>query len=307
MKSILVLDGGGIRGIFQILILQELCFLAHYSSITDLFDCIGGISVGGLIASALSHSYQPHTLHSHFPEWASHIFQRSWYHTIRSLNGWLQSKYTNVSYSSLLEQEFSSSTLQESKIPLCLFAYNLSHSSPHIFSSWEHPNLLYSDILLASTAAPSYFPAYMLQYDGDMYCDAGVACNTPCEWVLNHVRKTHPDFQSKDEPICIVSIGTGFSTYIEPSKPTSGMLQWIVPLTNLLFQANEELQLEELSDLLTPQDSIYRWNGTIPTDIPLDDVTQITTLEIYARKWIDEHKDEIKHVANLLLDRKNDF
>ncbi|MEM6916215.1 MAG: patatin-like phospholipase family protein, partial [Verrucomicrobiota bacterium] len=62
MKRILSLDGGGIRGVFTIAILEriEALLREHYKDskpglvLADYFDFIGGTSTGAIIAALLS-------------------------------------------------------------------------------------------------------------------------------------------------------------------------------------------------------------------------------------------------------------
>jgi len=58
----LCLDGGGIRGLVLIQLLQEIEKETGGQKIRDLFDWIGGTSTGGIIALAIAHGQQLRTL-----------------------------------------------------------------------------------------------------------------------------------------------------------------------------------------------------------------------------------------------------
>ena len=315
MKRILVLDGGGIRGVAQLLLLQEMCRIGS-CTLSDLFDYIGGVSVGGLLACALSLpnpnqpsllQWSPDSLLQHFTNWAKMIFHRSWSYTIRSGNGWIRSKYTHESFMTLLEEEFGERTFEETKIPICTFTYNLTDAKPCAYSSWANPTIRYKDSILAGTSAPTYFPSYWNPYDEKQTCDAGIVSNNPAEWMITMLDQTNPNWISENETIYLVSIGTGYSNNIAPTTTRGqGMWQWLNPLSNVLFQANEELQLIELESFLPSKDRIVRWNFPLEKEVDLDNIHQIPIVEMLIMDWIDQHKDEMYQVTMDLLNRKND-
>ena len=54
--NILVMDGGGMKGYALLAMLEEFSSMCRGKDILDLFDLVGGTSVGGLIAMTLAHS-----------------------------------------------------------------------------------------------------------------------------------------------------------------------------------------------------------------------------------------------------------
>ena len=61
VDQVLCLDGGGIRGLVLIQLLQAIEQAAG-QPIRNCFDWIGGTSTGGIIALAIVHGQQMHTL-----------------------------------------------------------------------------------------------------------------------------------------------------------------------------------------------------------------------------------------------------
>src|SRR4051794_12770293 len=91
---ILVIDGGGIRGLIPALILSELQRLVGNTPLVDLFDVVAGTSTGGLIALGLvvpgdggKPRYSADDMVSLYNDDGARIFSRGFWYRVMSLGG----------------------------------------------------------------------------------------------------------------------------------------------------------------------------------------------------------------------------
>lgn len=305
MFSILSLDGGGIRGLIALVILEKMCEIGN-CKVTDLFDLIGGVSIGGFLANALTvgndnqPQWSPTEIIKKFKSWSREIFQTTWYDQVRTGFGYIQAKYSSENFKTLLQKEFSTATIGDSLVPTVCFMYDLSNKSPVAYTSWGHATAECWDVILGTTAATSYFPPYTMACNGNIYCDGGIVVNNPVEW-LNILAD---DINRENEPMVIVSIGTGKYDSITMPK-WSGLLPWISDIFNIMFNSSQQLQWFELTHSSHNLKNDYiRWNPDLNENISLDDVSKIDLIEKVAREWIDQHTEEIAIVVEKLLSRK---
>lgn len=136
MKKILALDGGGIRGILQAAILQE---LEHKTGkrIYELFDLIAGTSTGGILACSLMCGHTAEAVGKLYSEHGSEIFSRGFWHRISTLWGVTYAKYDNATLSELLRLYCGAKLLAQAPTNLLVTAYNLDTRRPFFFKSWK--------------------------------------------------------------------------------------------------------------------------------------------------------------------------
>ncbi len=187
--KILSIDGGGIKGLYSAKILQhfEEKFHCH---ISDHFDMLCGTSTGGLIALGLSLKMPASDLVAFyekqgpfiFPDRTSNWFTRK-YDTFRQTL-W-KGKFNDKILKKALEEVFGDKVIGDSHNLLCIPSYTITDARPWIFK-FDHTVLgrdnrtLYSDVALATTAAPTYFPVAELEhYDHKQFIDGGVWANNP--------------------------------------------------------------------------------------------------------------------------------
>jgi uncharacterized protein len=301
-------------------------------TVPDLFDVVGGVSIGGFLASALvypSHDdstkvkWTTKDILDQFTGWAHTIFHQTWSHWLLSGFGYIQSKYTSQSFFQLLEKEYGSITMENTLRPFLCFTYDLDKKKPRCLSSWKYPTMQIQDAVFATTAAPSYFPPYTLKYDGHQTIDGGTVANNPCNWMTILVRKYMTD-RDPHEPIHVTSIGTGTAIQKQTTPTFSGLFPWINDIFNIMFDANEQLQWYSLyatiGGLLNTRvchDKPYecthvhhkshtfvRWNPKLDESIALDDIGKLGEIRTIVEAFIQEHREEIERITMTLLKRK---
>jgi hypothetical protein len=226
----LALDGGGIRGLLTLGILEKIESLVAGNSgrkLCDYFDYIAGTSTGAIIAAGLARGMTTAQLVDFYRSSGKEMFEHSrlverikYFYTADPLKAQLQNvfgKETNLEPDNL-------------KCLLLVVTKNVTTDSPWPISS--NPDAKYNDLsrkdcnlkiplwqlVRASTAAPVFFPPEILQWDANdpsktfVFVDGGVTpYNNPA--FLLYRMATEPAYRLKWETgemnLLLVSIGTG--------------------------------------------------------------------------------------------------
>lgn len=190
-KRVLAMCGGGVRGLYSITLLSKWeRRLADKTGQNDLniasyFDLLAGTSIGGILALGLASGknarYLAELLNTHRKE----IFpkKREWF----GLPLLWAAKYEATPLKDLLEQEFGLRTMGELTSRCIIPAVNISTGQPLMFKTGHldeyvrDPLVKVSDVALATSAAPTYFPPHKCQSpDLNAYmCDGGLIANSP--------------------------------------------------------------------------------------------------------------------------------
>ncbi len=257
--NILSLDGGGIRGIVSSYVLREVeRQIAEQTdrSLRDYFDLIAGTSTGSIVAAALALGRTSEDLIQVYIHEGETIFP---YRTFRSLQRWpLILKYglsaPKFSHSGLIEvlkkhlvgERGDLARLSDIDRPhLLITSYDTISHTPLIFKNWRHDRW-YADlplwqICVASSSAPTFFPAYKLTSGNAIYStiDGGVAAHNPVACAIAAaIRLGH----ALDE-INVFSIGTGDVAKPIPLEEAEGwgLSQWALRIPSVLMDAPSDI------------------------------------------------------------------
>ena len=184
----LSLDGGGSRGLFTLKVLAKIAELWHEFRkdvpFYKLFDVIGGVSVGGVIATAIATGlFEQESIRNSLVMDGNVIFGLK-----NEDEPIFAPTYTGFEKEAMIAKNFGNLKLKDVKIPLLIVCTTLNFF-PVIFQSWnpEHENLLLREILNATCAAPSYFPPAKI---GERYFwDGGMYSNNPTDLTILELKK----------------------------------------------------------------------------------------------------------------------
>ena len=205
---ILALDGGGARGIYPA------CVLASVERdigkpIKDCFDLITGTSTGAIIAGAAATGVKMSAVVDLFDKEAPQVFRSQ-----LSCWGLVRSKYARQPFEQLVKEYLPRQRLGEITTPLLITSSSISTGSVHVFKSkyldelgeqyLRDKDVLLSDAVLASCAAPSYFDP--MQVGDYLLADGGLWANNPS---ILAVTEAVSKFKRPIEQVHILSIGTG--------------------------------------------------------------------------------------------------
>jgi predicted acylesterase/phospholipase RssA len=224
---ILSIDGGGIRGLIPAIWLREI-EMELRKPIFSLFNMIAGTSTGAIIGAALtvpknliknkSLPYSAGDIVDLYMKESKSIFSES-----GLINSIRSSCYTDTFRSNLFRKYFGDLKINDSVTDLVIpaihendrmstFKFTKIHKDTHVNTLRrikDNHSFSYYDALMASTAAPTYFPPHRIGEYGE-FMDGGLTCNNPSE-IAYHEAKSKCNLD-RDTKITVLSLGT--STFI---------------------------------------------------------------------------------------------
>ncbi len=281
---ILSVDGGGICGAFVAGLMAGIEEQIK-EPIGQYFDLIAGTSTGGIIAAALAFREPASKIERFYREYGPVIFRRPriesssrWQRALKRvfgprIDGYLlgitgldvdqvfRSKYSGDALREALTEVFGSKTLCESRTRLVIPSIDLTIGQTKVFKTAHMPKLHIDlhlpvvDIIMATTAAPTYFPHVVIQ-PGSVYVDGGLWANNPTVAAIAEAMAIRRECQRDEDPrfsletMSVLSIGTGrLKQFMKPPAEGAGVAWWmaggrLIRVTMLsqaqgaLFQAN---------------------------------------------------------------------
>lgn len=210
MFKVLCLDGGGIRGLYTIKVLEYI-EREYNLKICEYFDLIIGTSTGSIIASLLSLGYNLEEIYTIYEEYGKEIFKFS------SNKGIISPRYDiNILYK-IVEKYLGDKDYESLKTNIIIPTVNISKAKIELIKSENELNknkkkrFKLLNAVVASCSAPIYFSPHKV--DNEFYVDGSLAHNNPSLLALSEgCLKGY-----KLEEIKILSVGTGKSelTYNE--------------------------------------------------------------------------------------------
>lgn len=307
-RYILCIDGGGMRGIVPVMVLQRLEILmreAHADKpIQSYFDLIAGTSTGGLIASSLV-----------FPERMSkdsqvdlgfleNVYMTCGRKIFPSTGGFrgivnvpyqvVADKYPVDGLEELLANWFGDVKLNEAKVPTLLMAYNLTEGNAELMKSYEPCDLTVAQACRATSAAPTYFAP--MKHSGCLLADGGIAANNPSLYAYHEAKKMYPDCKK----FHILSIGTAAQLH-RTDKDTSGLLSWIDQISPMYMTAQKQTVSYTMANL---DDVEYvRIDRELDEALKMDDVKEksLQKLRDFGKQLADDNEQVLKDFARKLV------
>lgn len=254
--QILALSGGGYRGLFTAEYLQR-CERAFGCQIKNRFDLIAGTSIGALLSAGLALGRPAEQLRAAMEKHGPSIFQRS--ATTFAKRFLVASPYRTDALETAIEAVLTSdgANLPMSSIdcPLMITAVNYTTGSATIFRSrglgaGRADNVRLKDAILASAAAPTYFP--LKKINTDQYADGGLIANAPDMVAISDTIATR---RSSLDTIYTLSIGTaarrnGAALHARPLRPSIVSWFFVRGLIQTVMAAQEDLSLRQATQLL---------------------------------------------------------
>ena len=328
-KRILALDGGGLRGILSVAILERIeqllrerhgagpeFRLCHY------FDLIAGTSTGSIIAAALAMGWTVADVRAKYFDLGEKVFERSWLR-----QGLLRAKYDAEQLIAELKDVYGADTkLGSDKIltGLLIVAKRLDTGSPwpmsnnpagRYFNSRPGGTIGNSDyplwqVVRASTAAPSYFEPETITIAekpgsnrmSGSFIDGGASpFNNPAFQALMYttIAGYNIGWPMAADKLMIVSIGTGAADPSVRRNAIAGM------------HAVSSL-LSLMDDCATLQELLLQWLSTSPTARPFDrelgslatDLLAGAPRLLYVRYNVDLRPEGVQALAPTFTDLK---
>lgn len=259
--NILSICGGGVRGIMPLNILKKI-YDNFKIPIHKLFNFFCGSSVGSIIICGILVSddnqnplYDIDIIFQKIEYLCKNIFERSLLYKTTSLFGFNKSKYPSDNLERELINLFGERKLNSLLSNFCFPAFDLIKNKSFYFNKNDHGEILIKDVLLATTAAPYYFPSKKIKINNIDYdlCDSGITVNNPAELAYLCATKDM-NIICKDNIYELV-LGTGFSYIKEPYN--SGLFWIFNNLIDYLFKGYNDNEMYELDNSLQKDNYLY--------------------------------------------------
>jgi hypothetical protein len=237
-KRILSLDGGGIRGILTLEYLSAIEEILRSRTgrpdfvLSDYFDLIGGTSTGAIIAATLACGMPVANIKQMYRELGACVFEKTYFQQWRlgqKLTGLISPKFPAQRVQDVLDQQLGATTTIDSprvKTGLMIMTKRLDtgspwplHNHPRARYSTQDGKLFLTQVVRASTAAPTYFEPQEITIssrDGSTtaaaFVDGGVSpFNDPALQLLMLAALDGHGFRWKTgrDQLLLISVGTG--------------------------------------------------------------------------------------------------
>jgi hypothetical protein len=306
---ILSLDGGGVRGIMELIVLskvEEVLGLA----ILDLFDFVIGTSTGGILALTLSMTNKANA--SDCIDLAKQCIRAAFGSTCILPAWYLGYKYETSNFFEFLYSQFGdkkllfgcnknvkvavTSCVADSTLTEVLFT---SYDRKIIKTLVQHkvydPPKRFSvvDVALATSAAPTYLP--IVEAEGITFVDGGLRHNCPAEIGLQECQRLWPE-KSCD---FLLSVGTGTYKKNNIKIDNTFSLKFVKVITDLV--TNSEDIWNRVRASIDDKNKCFRINPELKSEIKLDDKDKIEELINTTNEYLNSNIDDVYFVSARLF------
>jgi patatin-like phospholipase/acyl hydrolase len=304
---ILALDGGGIRGLITVVMMQNLAKEAGMANWLDKVDLVAGTSTGGILALAIAKDVDLNLVRRLYETKGKDVFDDSFLDNVLDLATVIGAEYSNKKLAAEIKKVVGDTvTLGQLKRHVLVTTFDLDNKDPDPAKRTWKPKIFHNvpgqdndasvpafKAALYTSAAPTFFPVV------DGYVDGGVYANNPSMCAIAQSQDVRNTFRPKMDDIVVLSLGTGTSlTYIKGENLNWGYAQWVKPLISLMMDGVNGIAHYQCKQLMGA-----RYNRLAPTFPPgvsmgLDDVERAPEMVKFANDLRDKKDpDWVKTVA----------
>ena len=256
---ILVVNGGGMLGLSDLVILSEIEERSG-KQIYELFDFFAGSSTGAVVSTLLlmpqdatGRPMSAKEAIGTYETFSKRVFSNSIIYRLKTGFGLFGPVFENAQRIEIAQQLFKDMTFGDLRRPAMFPSYSQQKKGIKLFRNWQaaESSLLVSSLLAAVTAAPAVFPFINLQgysSDDDVFGDAGVMLNAPGEFAYLQAREALPNLKN----VVVVVIDTRNPLDIPDETAThGGLTRWFIPLVKMAIIGEADVS----NDILKAQAS----------------------------------------------------
>lgn len=276
---ILSIDGGGLRGVVPLTILKKVEELTG-EPIWKSFDLIAGTSTGGLITGALTIPESPGIKKAKYSiddilevylERGKEIFPARTTRLgelIEIIDETMHPKFDDEGIEAVFSDICGLSKINDSITNIMISTYDLTNNKPVFFKSRTPHDPVNKDFLLydacrATSAGPTYLPAYNLYYPSgrdnpNRQCiDGAVYVNNSSMAAVTEFLKNHTEYGYETESdevnldvVHVLSIGTG--SYIGPFEDAEnkGQIFWATRIADVMMRGVNRVTDYQMQEIL---------------------------------------------------------
>ena len=267
--QILVIDGGGMRGLFPAGILARL-EETYGNRIANCFDLIIGTSTGGIIALGLGKGLKPAEIEEFYLDRGPRIFVGA-DSVLRTLSQIREAKYDSAPLQQELQACFGDTLLGESEKRLVITSYDMENDDVRLIKTAHHVRLRNDyklpmwQVGLATSAAPTFFSACKAIKNARLV-DGGVWANNPTMVGLTEAVSL---LEIPLQDIRILSIGTSWELKHRPDDlDAAGKWGWKNEIVDVMFRGQSHAAIKQAELLLNTPDTqrVLRVDFPVPED-----------------------------------------
>jgi hypothetical protein len=284
MYRILSLDGGGIRGLLTLVILERL--EQAMPGWVGRCQLIAGTSTGGIIALGLAAGLSPAALIRLYTGRCRQIFADNPVDDLLDLGKLIGADYSHRPLESALRETLGDIRLKELNTRVLVAAFDLDGDDPDpLRRRWKakffhnYPGsdsdgeALAGRVALYTALAPTYFPAV------DGFIDGGVVAANPSVAAIAQTQDPRADIPDRPAlgDLALLSLGTGAPRHLVEGRMLDwGYIQWARPLLEIVLDGSIGLADYQAHQLL--RERYHRISPLLGQVIEMDDCDAMETL-----------------------------
>ncbi len=254
--KILSLDGGGLRGVSSLTILQKLEEKVG-RLLYEEYQLISGTSTGGLISCCLALGMKVGDILELYLKYADTIFphHNGFIEHLMEVKNIAAPKYSPAGVEKVFNIVLGDKKMSDLKTDILIPSYDLNAGRPLFFKSRNTDKFDFKlyDICRATSAAPTYLPSY--SFSGFDCIDGGIFCNNPSLASLAEILKHYDEYGLENNDInniSVMSVGTGHyqKTISKHDGEHSGELFWAKNAPDLMMSAVNDTIDYEIREIL---------------------------------------------------------
>jgi patatin-like phospholipase/acyl hydrolase len=276
---ILSFDGGGLKGLISIGILERLSAELGGDGWLEMADMYAGTSTGGLISLALASGKSLADIKEFYQKAGPEIFNRKTLLYISSCWKFLHVGYDNQVLKSSLFSMFENRRLDQLSKKVLIVSFDLSERigkrkswAPKIFQNFESKGRdkdLVRQVGLYTSAAPTFLPAV------DGFIDGGVCANNPSMCSLSQILDQRLKDRRDLKEVHLISIGAGVNPEsIQKRSIRWGVLGWNLKLLRIIMDGSVGIADYQCRQILTEK-RYLRLQKDLDEKIEMDDASKI--------------------------------
>ncbi|HNE27064.1 MAG TPA: patatin-like phospholipase family protein [Pseudomonadales bacterium] len=283
---VIATDGGGVRGGIATRALRRVEEKLNIR-LPDIVNLSVGTSAGAIIAAALAVNTSATELDALFPQFCDDIFRKSWRSTT-PFKFFVNHQYGNEAFiqqlkSILADMTFGEFTKKYPQRKLVTTTFDVLNNKTCFLKTDkpQYANWPFYKAILASAAAPTYFPVV----DGQ-YIDGGVGSyNNPCylaAYEIKYIMNIDPS------EVTLLSLGAGRTLpSVKPGEADKfSSLGWISHILDGFSYSADDQQVR-LVDTFFPDIDFRRYQVDLRENILLDDASAIEKIQQYGEEMAD--------------------
>ncbi|WP_445360263.1 patatin-like phospholipase family protein [Microbulbifer sp. EKSA005] len=331
--NILIIDGGGIRGLIPLYVIQHIEEQTG-QPIDELFDVFSGVSTGAIIATGLNVTQksfdddhpgienlksQSDKIIDIYKQDSRYVFSVPWYHKLLTFNGFISPRFSGDRLSETMEKHYTDKLKFTSlKNYVIIPSLNIHMGQLQLFKNRGEAvsklptDTLYQLVTAAASAETLYPPVEFVTTGRDIhqryYADAGIYANNPASIILREIIREFPE---KNYYVLILGAGTSPLSTMEANYRNLknwGRINWVKDLISNVQRSMDDQQVYtlEIAQSLSPKGRIkYNYLNVELVNPYVDpfDYKASKKLKVLADRLLEENKTEVDQVVNTLKDK----